>query len=128
MRYLSLAEVVALHEALLEQSGGTPGIRDLSLLESALAQPMAAFDGLDLHPTLTAKAAALCFSLVRNHPFLDGNKRVGHAAMETFLVLNGYEIEARTDEQERIMLDVVAGRLTRDELERWLDHRTKPLA
>jgi death on curing protein len=73
MRYLSLGEVVRLHHWLIESSGGAPGIRDLGLLDSALAQPRATFDGKDLHPTLLAKAAALCASLVQNHPFVDGN-------------------------------------------------------
>ena len=68
----------------------------------------------------TDKAAALCFSLVNNHPFVDGNKRVGHAATETFLILNGSEIEASVDEQERLMLELASGRLTRDQLAAWL--------
>ena len=127
MRFLSLGEVVTLHQAILEQSGGAVGIRDLAMLESALAQPMATFDRVELYPNLTSKAAALCFSLVRNHPFFDGNKRVGHAAMETFLVLNGHEIEASVDEQEQVMSAVAAGQLTRDELADWLERRTKPV-
>ena len=97
MRYLSLGEVVRLHHWLLESSGGASGIRDLGMLDSALAQPRATFDGKDRHPTLIDKAAALCASLVQNHPFVDGNKRIGHAAMATFLLLNGTEIVATTD-------------------------------
>jgi death-on-curing protein len=94
MRYLTLGEVVALHRALLESSGGATGIRDLGSLESALAQPRATFGGVDLHASLAAKVAALGFSLALNHPFVDGNKRVAHAAMEVFLILNGHEIVA----------------------------------
>src|SRR5215203_1825227 len=116
MRYLTLGEVVDLHQRLLAVTGGASGIRVLGLLESALAQPKATFDGVDLHPTLVDKAAALGFALVANHPFVDGNKRVGHAAMEVFLVLNGGEIDASVDEQERVMLDVAAGRVDRREL------------
>jgi len=89
MRYLALAEVVELHRRLLEATGGAPGIRDLGALESAIAQPKATFGGVDLYPTLEEKAAALGLSLVQDHPFVDGNKRVGHAAMETFLVRSG---------------------------------------
>lgn len=85
MRYLTLGEVVDLHRAVIETAGGASGIRDLGALESALAQPRASFGGVDLHTSLTDKAAALCFSLVNNHPFVDGNKRLGHAATETFL-------------------------------------------
>lgn len=88
MRYLTLKEALELHRRIIEQSGGSDGVRDFGLLESALAQPLMTFGGDDLYPTLIEKASALCFSLVSNHPVLDGNKRVGHAAMETFLVLN----------------------------------------
>jgi len=123
MRYLSLAQVVELHRRVLAATGGAAGIRDVGMLESALAQPKAAFAGQDLHSTLAEKAAALCFSLARNHPFVDGNKRVAHAAMETLLVLNGFELHASVDEQERLMLRLASGEMTRDELATWLqDH------
>jgi death on curing protein len=128
MRYLALAEVVDLHRRLLEATGGAPGIRDLGALESALAQPRMTLAGSDVYPTLVEKAAVLCFSLVGNHPFVDGNKRVGHAAMETFLVLNGAEIDASLDEQERVMLDRAAGRVDRGQLADWLGQHLKPLA
>ena len=126
MRYLTLGEVVELHDRILAQTGGATGIRELGLLESALAQPKATFGGSDLHPTLIDKAAALGFSLVANHPFVDGNKRIGHAAMETFLLLNRLEIDASVDDQERLMLDVAAGRTTRSALAEWLVIHTKP--
>ena len=128
MRYLALAEVVDLHRRLLEATEGAPGIRDLGALESALAQPRMTLGGSDVYPTLVEKAAALCFSLVGNHPFVDGNKRVGHAATETFLVLNGAEIDASLDEQERVMLDLAAGRVDRGQLAAWLRQHLKPLA
>jgi death-on-curing protein len=120
MRYLTLAEVVELHDLVLTASGGAPGVRDLGGLESALAQPKATFEGRDLHATLVEKAAALGFSLVQNHPFVDGNKRTAHAAMETVLVLNGSEISASVDEQERLITDVAAGRVLREQLLEWL--------
>ena len=128
MRYLTLGEVVDLHDRLLEATGGAPGIRDLGALDSATARPKATFGRADLYPTLVDKAAALCFSLVQNHPFVDGNKRVGHAAMETFLVLNGAEIHAAVDEQERLMLDLAAGLIDRPRLTDWLRQHLKPLA
>ena len=127
MRYVNLGEVVDLHRALLEATGGAPGIRDLGALDSAIAQPKATFGGVDLYPTLVEKAAALCFSLVSNHPFVDGNKRVGHAAMETFLVLNGGEIDAPVDAQERLMLDLAAGQIDRAQLTNWLFGHLRPL-
>ena len=102
-----------------------PGIRDIGALESAVSQPRLTFDQADLYPDIISKAAALCFSLVMNHAFVDGNKRVGHAAMEVFLVLNGLEINATVDEQERVILDLASGRLTREELTAWVrDHVT----
>lgn len=124
MRYLSLGEVARLHQWIIESSRGASGIRDLGLLDSALAQPRATFEGRDLHPTPLDKAAALCASLVQNHPFVDGNKRVGHAAMATFLLLNGVEIVATIDEQERLILDLAAGRLRRDDVAAWLQNHT----
>ena len=128
MRYLTLAEVVDLHRRLLHATGGASGIRDLGALESAIAQPRASFGGIDLYPTLVEKAAALCLALVQGHPFLDGNKRVGHAAMETFLVLNGVEIEAPVSDQERLMFDLASGRIERPQLAQWLRQHLKPLA
>lgn len=102
------------------QTGGLMGIRDLNALESALAQPRATFGGVDLYPTAVDKASALGFCLIQNHPFTDGNKRIGHAAMETFLVLNGLEIDAPVDEQEQLILDVASGKMEREELTKWL--------
>jgi death-on-curing protein len=126
MRYLSLGEVVYLHQAIFDQSGGATGVRDLGMLESALAQPRATFGGTDLRPTLVGKAAALGFSLAMNHPSVDGNKRIAHAAMEVFLLLNGAEINAALNEQERLMLDLAAGNLTRGELTVWLELHVRP--
>jgi death-on-curing protein len=127
MRYLALGEVVELHRRLLEATGGASGIRDFGALESAIAQPKATFGGVDLCPTLVEKAAALGFSLVQGHAFVDGNKRVGHAAIETFLILNGIEIDASVDDQERLILDLAAGRIGRSHLVDWLRQRVKPL-
>ena len=125
MRYLSLVEILELHKAIIANTGGARGIRDVGALESAVNQPRLTFDQVDLYPDLVSKAATLSFSLVMNHPFIDGNKRVGHAAMETFLVLNGSEIDADVDEQERLILDLAAVKLTREELTSWLnDHIT----
>lgn len=73
-----------------------------------------------MYPDLASKAAALGHSLIQNHPFVDGNKRVGHAAMEVFLLLNGYEIDASVDEQEKIIIDVASGKVSRIELNAWL--------
>jgi death-on-curing protein len=123
MRYLTVSEILDLHRLVLEQSGGADGVRDLGAVESAVAQPQMTFGGQELCPTMAEKATAQGFSLVMNHPFVDGNKRVGHAAMETVLVLNGYELKAPVDEQERIVLQVAAGELGRPEFTEWVRNR-----
>lgn len=120
MRYLTLEEVRELHRRVIAQSGGPLGIRDMGSLLSAVAQPGMTFDGQDLYPTLPEKAAALGYSLIQNHPFLDGNKRVGHLAMEVFLVLNGYELDAEVDVQERLILDIASGQASRAHLVIWV--------
>jgi death-on-curing protein len=120
MRWLRLAEVLELHRRLIQQSGGMSGLRDLGLLEASLAQPRQSFAGVDIYPGLTAKAAALGFSLIQNHPFVDGNKRIGHAAMETTLVLNGFELSASVEAAEAAVLAVASGQLNRDALTRWV--------
>jgi death-on-curing protein len=119
MRYLTLSELLRLHRHLVEQSGGL-GIQSVGALGSALAQPRMTFSGEDLYPTIVEKAAALGFSLIRNPPFVDGNKRTGHAAMEVFLLLNGYEMDASVDEQEQIILQVAGGELERKAFTEWL--------
>ena len=95
-------------------------MRDLRLLESAVAQPRATFDGNDLYPSVEEKAAALGFSLIRNHPFTDGNKRVGHAAIEATLMMNGLQLRSSVDEAERVILGVAAGTASRDDLVAWV--------
>ena len=120
MRYLTLAEVLDLHRRVIEQSGGAEGIRELGGVESAVAQPQMTFGGDELYPTIESKATALCFSLVMNHPFVDGNKRVGHAAMETFLVLNDHELVVDVDDAETVVLTLAAGNLSREELLEWV--------
>lgn len=127
MRYLTLAEILRLYERLMQRSGGAAGIREQGGLESALAQPQTTFGGEELYPTLADKAAALGFSLIMNHPFVDGNKRIGHAAMELFLLLNGHEIVAPVDEQERVILQVAAGEMSRIAFTAWVDRHIRPV-
>jgi len=120
VRYLTFAEVLELHRRVVAETGGATALRDLGALESAIAQPRASFGGNDLYPSLEEKAAALAFSLIQNHPFVDGNKRAGHAALETFLVLNEKELFADADEGERIILAVASGTCGRDGLLEWI--------
>jgi death on curing protein len=124
MRFLTLIEVLELHRRVIEQSGGAFGIRDVGLLESAIAQPRMTFGGKELYPSLLEKAAALGFSVIMNHPFVDGNKRTGHAATETFLILNRMEISVSVDEQECIVLGIASGELGREAFVEWLEQNT----
>jgi death-on-curing protein len=126
MRHLTLGEVLDIYSRVMQQSGGLVGIRDLGALESAVAQPRMTFDGAELYPTLVEKASALGFSLIENHPFLDGNKRAGHAALETLLVLNGYQISASVDEQVAIILGVASGTVGREAFTAWLREHIAP--
>jgi death-on-curing protein len=126
MIFLDVEDVRRLHTNLLRESGGLGGVRDLGGLESAVAQPQMTFGGADLYPTLVEKASALGFSLVKNHPFLDGNKRIGHAAAAVFLDCNGFKIDAPVDEQEAVIQAVAAGRMKRDEFTDWLTRHVVP--
>lgn len=124
IRYLTLLEILEIHRRIIEQSGGALGIREIGLLESAIAQPQMTFDGIELYPNLLEKSAALGFSIIMNHPFVDGNKRTGHAATETFLILNGREINASVDEQERFILAIASGNLKREAFVKCLQQHT----
>lgn len=127
MQFLELEQLLALHANVLAHSGGSDGVRDMGAVESALAQPQMAFGDTELYPILAEKAAALGYSLIKNHAFVDGNKRIGHAAMETFLLLNGFEINASTDEQERIILSLASSEMGRDEFSEWVVAHVVPL-
>jgi death-on-curing protein len=119
MRYLTVGEVLEIYNRVIKQSGGGVGIRDLGALESAVAQPRMTFNGDELYPTIVEKASALGFSLIQNHPFIDGNKRAGHAAMESFLMFNDHEISASVDEQVEIILGVASGKVDRVAFTEW---------
>jgi death-on-curing protein len=121
--YLSVEQILLLHQAQLEKFGGGSGLRDRGGLESAAARPTMTFGGEDLYPDLPAKAAALMHSLVMNHPFLDDNKRVGAAAAELFILLNGFRLEATDAEFEEIILTVTRGELEADALAIWFRQR-----
>lgn len=123
MKTLSKNQVTALHSALIRKFGGIDGIRDEGLLESALAAPFQTFGGEPVYPSLQAKAAQLGFGLIRNHPFVDGNKRIGAHTMLVFLAVNGIELRYEQQELIDIVLSVAAGQIDRQGLLQWiLDH------
>ena len=108
-QFLELDDVLALHADQVNTYGGSGGIRDVGLLQSALGMPRASFAGQFLHPTVAEMAAAYLFHLVQNHPFVDGNKRIGLAAAIAFLGLNGLWLEAGEDELTEFVLSVAKG-------------------
>lgn len=125
MIYLSAAQVLFIHSRLLAETGGTAGVRELGLLEAAVARPQATFDGSELYPDIHSKAAALMDSLVNNHPFVDGNKRVGITAAALFLQRNGLDLTATNDELETFTLQVAQGGLTTAEIALWFAAHTR---
>ncbi len=124
MRRLSKEQVLLLHTQLIEEFGGIDGVRDYSLLDSALETPFQSFAGEELYPTIQAKAARLGYGLIKNHTMLDGNKRIGAHAMLVFLALNGIELKYTQKELYETVLSVAAGSMEYEDLLRWvLDHQ-----
>ena len=121
--YLSLEQIVQIHQAQIGKFGGATGLRDRGAVEAAVARPAMTFGGEDLYPDLAAKTAALMHSLVMNHPFVDGNKRVGAAAAEFFLILNGSELDASDSEFEEVTLAVARGEMGVEPLTIWFRQR-----
>ena len=120
MKTLSKRQILMLHQQLVEQTGGSDGIRDDGLLDSALSAPFQSFDNTDVYPSLQQKAARLCFGLVKNHPFVDGNKRIGAHAMLLFLAVNGVELTYTQTELSDIILQVAASEKEYPDLLDWL--------
>ncbi len=125
MNYLSVAQVLFIHARLIAETGGSPGFRDLGLLSSAVARPQATFDGQDLYPDLFSKTAALMDSLVRNHAFIDGNKRVGITAAGLFLRLHGRQLTASNAELERFTWDVAQAQVNLDSMTIWFEQNSQ---
>ena len=123
--YLSVEQLLELYRALIRHFGGRSGVRNRGGLESAAARPAATFGGDDLYPDLAAKASALMHSLILNHPFVDGNKRVGVAAAELFLRLNGAALDASDEEFELVALATAAGEVEPEALAIWFRQRVR---
>ncbi len=119
--------VLIIHADLLQRYGGTPGLRDSKLLDSALAQPKMTFGGKYTHKTLFNKAAAYGFHVCKNHPFIDGNKRVAFVLMDIFLQKNGWEIASPEEETYRMMMDLASGKLSKVQLSSWLKAHSSKL-
>ncbi len=112
--FLAVSDIMVIHQRVIEEFGGDPGLRDRGLLESATAMPRATFGGDFLHPQLNDMAAADHFHLCKNHPFIDGNKRVALAAAEVFLLVNGCELVAPDEALEKLTIDVAGGSVSKE--------------
>ncbi len=120
MLFLTDDQIRLIHHNMIEETGGSDGIRDAGLLSSSAEAPFQTFDGTDLYPTIFQKAARLAYSLINNHPFIDGNKRTGLHAMLVFLTLNGIELSYTQNELIDIGLALASGKMTFEELTVWL--------
>ncbi len=125
MIYLEYRQTLLIYRRIIEETGGSPGLRDEGLLLAALARPKASFGGEDLYATLFEKAAALAESIARNHPFVDGNKRMALACMRTMLKLNGYQVVASQDAKVQLILRIVEKRVTVQEIAEWLQRHSR---
>ena len=125
MKYLYPKQIVYLHQQIVQISGGSHGLRDEGLLESAVYRPQATFGGHEFYPDLFSKVAALGFSLIKNHPFIDANKRVGFEAMRLTLRLNGFDLRASEDRKFNFVMEIAKGNLTEQQIAEWLKKYSK---
>lgn len=124
---ISVKEALEIHRTLIDQFGGTTGVRDPLMLESALNRPFQTFDQVDLYPAPVDKAAAICESIVVNHPFLDGNKRTGYVLMRLILLENEMDIEASESDKYDLIISVSKGESKLEEIKAWLSSHTRHL-
>jgi len=117
-----LEDVLSIHEFLINKFGGSHGIRDVGLLNSALARPFQTFDGVDLHKSHLEKAAALIESIVTNHPFIDGNKRTAYVLMRLYLLENGLDIKATQDEKYEFVISIASGNVSFEQIVEWISN------
>ena len=122
---LTKEQVLMLHDQLIEATGGSKGIRDEGMLESALMNPYQSFGGIELYPSIQAKAAQLCFGIVKDHPMIDGHKRLGTHVMLVFLALNGYELSYSQKELSDTILLLAAGKLQSEDILQWIIEHQK---
>ncbi|MCM1271427.1 MAG: type II toxin-antitoxin system death-on-curing family toxin [Ruminococcus flavefaciens] len=120
MIQLTKQQVILLHKEIIAESGGSPEIRDEGLLDSALNAPFQTFSGTELYTTILEKAARLGYSLIKNHAFVDGNKRIGAHTMLVFLALNNIEVEYEDNDFTQLILGVAAGEISAEQLLAWL--------
>jgi len=120
MIFFDYEQVIKIHSMLISKTGGMDGVRDDNLLDSALKTPFQTFGGKDLYPDILDKASQLCYSLIENHPFTDGNKRIGVHLTLLFLKINNIELTYSQKELIEFGLSVAAGNMTKDDIKQWL--------
>lgn len=125
MRYLTPQQVLVIHDLAIKRYGGSSGLRDIGLLESAIYTPQASFGGRDLYPSIFEKGAALLQSLLKNHPFVEGNKRTALSSAAIFLKLNGYSLINRHKEEVEVAIKVDKQNLDVEEISNWLKSHSK---
>lgn len=126
-RYLTVKEVLRIHWRAMKTFGGSRGVRDLDLLESAIARPKVGFGEYEAYPDIVTKAAVLLYSLITYHPFMDGNKRTGLTATQIFLQRNGYKIDSSNEELIDFVVAIAKGKLTETEVVTWIAEHTKSI-
>ena len=127
MNYLTAEQVLFIHARLISETGGAHGVRDLGLLQSAVARPQATFDGQDLYPDLFSKAAAIMESLVGNHAFVDGNKRTAITSVGLFLRINGYRLTAGNQQLEVFVLQCAQRLIPLEQMALWLESHSEKI-
>jgi death-on-curing protein len=126
MNYLNIHQVLAIYEEVINQTGGAEGIRDVGLLESAIARPQGGFEREEFYPDVFSKTAALGHSIINNHPFVDGNKRTGYAAMRLFLNINGYDLKASFEKKYNFVMEIAQG-MEEETIARWLKKHSRKI-
>ncbi|MFZ4521461.1 MAG: type II toxin-antitoxin system death-on-curing family toxin [Bacteroidales bacterium] len=124
---IKIEEVINIHDILIDRFGGSHGIRDHNALESAINRPFMTFDQKELYPSQTEKAAALIESLITNHPFLDGNKRIGYVIMRFFLLRHGFDINASQSEKFEFVINIAQGQLHFEQINNWISDKLRKL-
>ena len=127
-RFFTLAEIIRLQQWIIQTTGGKSGVLDLRAIDSAVAQPQMTFGGADFYPTVIDKAAALGFSLIKNHGFDDGNKRIGYMAARMFLRMNKHDLTGTVDEKAAVIFALAASEIGREEFTEWVRAHTKALS
>ena len=122
---ISIEEVLWIHDILIFRFGGSPGVRDKELLQSSILRPYSTFDSADLYPTAIDKASALIESIVKNHPFIDGNKRTGYTVMRLFLLNEGLDINATENQKFKFVIEIAEGKLSINEIKNWIESHLK---